>query len=245
MKSPLLKTGLLAAAVFCLLAMTSCTYDPYGTGYASYTYSNYPYGYTTSYLPYGYTSVYLGGTRYWHCNGHYYRHYPSRGYVVVKRPHGHAYHGNSSRHKPVHYTHYKGNRHNYGGSRSNYQNRSNPSYRGSGLRATPSTRYGSVRSPSRYNTVRTSPSSPRTVRTQPVSVRQMSPASSSNRRVRSRPTTPASSRDSNDFGGGGTIRRNPSGSSGGSSGGMSRGGGSRGGGSRGGSSGGGGRRSRS
>ena len=159
MKNSPLKIGLLAAAVFAVLAMTSCTYDPYGTAYASYTYTNYPYGYTTSYLPYGYTSVYIGGTRYWHCNNHYYRHYPGRGYVVVKRPHGHhKYHGGGRYghrypQKPVQYAHHRGDRHQYGHSsgdrfrsmsRTNYPSRAqNRSY------------------PSRYNMVQTGPSSRR------------------------------------------------------------------------------------
>ena len=77
-----------------LVGLSSCA-DPYGYGgssYSSYNYSSYPYGYTRNALPYGYNSTYIGGTQYWHCNDHYYRHYPGRGYVVVQRPAGRSAH---------------------------------------------------------------------------------------------------------------------------------------------------------
>lgn len=236
MKLSLLKIGLLGAAMLFLFSMTSCVVDPYGntygTAYGSYTYTNYPYGYTTTALPYGYSSIYIGGARYWHCNNHYYRHYPGRGYVVVKRPHGHPSYQRPAYHRPVHYkpakySHYKGNR-------DVYQNRPNHSHRGTGPQAVPSTRYGNSTSSGRYNTVRT----------QPVNVRPMGTPAASKPRVKTRPTTQSSRWKSNSSDGGSTIHRNPTGRSTSSHSGMSRGGGSRGGGSRGGGSSGGGSRGR-
>jgi len=50
-------------------------------------YDRYPEGTVADSAPVGYNTTMVGGITYWYSSGHYYRHWPRYGWVVVRPPH--------------------------------------------------------------------------------------------------------------------------------------------------------------